>query len=55
MKFRVLIFAAAGLSALLCACSNAPGRPTAGDTPIVPNEITDFNVLYGRELRGVPW
>jgi cytochrome c oxidase cbb3-type subunit 3 len=52
MKFRVLVLATAGLSALLCACSNAPGRPTAGDTPIVPSEITDFNVLYGQNCAG---
>src|SRR5271156_4419630 len=52
MKSRLMIFAAVGLSALLCACSNAPGRPTAGDTPIIPSEITDFNVLYGQNCAG---
>jgi mono/diheme cytochrome c family protein len=52
MKFRVLIFAAAGLSALLCGCANPPGRPVAGDEPVVPNEVTDFNVLYGQNCAG---
>jgi len=52
MKFRVPIFAAVGLSALLCGCASAPGRPTAGDTPIVPSEITDFNVLYRQNCAG---
>ena len=52
MKFRVLIFAAAGLSALLCGCANAPGRAAAAETPTVPSEITDFNVLYGQNCAG---
>jgi cytochrome c oxidase cbb3-type subunit 3 len=52
MKFRVLIFAVAGLSALLCGCANAPGRPAAGDEPVVPSEVTDFKVLYGQNCAG---
>ncbi len=52
MKFRVTSFAAVGLSALLCACANAPGRPAADETPVVPSEITDFNVLYGQNCAG---
>jgi cytochrome c oxidase cbb3-type subunit III len=52
MKFRVLIFAAVGLSGLLCGCANAPGRPVAGDEPVVPSEITDFKVLYGQNCTG---
>ena len=52
MKFRVLIFAAAGLSALLCGCASAPGRPVAGDEPVVPSEVTDFKVLYGENCAG---
>jgi cytochrome c oxidase cbb3-type subunit 3 len=52
MKFRVLIFAAVGFSALLCGCANAPGRPAAGDEPVVPSEITDFKVLYGQNCAG---
>jgi cytochrome c oxidase cbb3-type subunit III len=52
MKFHVLIFAAVGLSALLCGCANAPGRPTASDTPVVPSEVTDFKVLYGENCSG---
>jgi cytochrome c oxidase cbb3-type subunit 3 len=52
MKLRALIFAAVGLSALLCACANPPGRPVAGDEPVVPSEITDFNVLYGQNCAG---
>jgi cytochrome c oxidase cbb3-type subunit 3 len=52
MKFRVLIFAAVGLSALLCGCANAPGRPAAGDEPVVPSEVTDFKILYGENCAG---
>jgi cytochrome c oxidase cbb3-type subunit III len=52
MKFRVPIFAAVGLSALLCGCANAPGRPVAGDIPVVPSEVTDFKVLYGENCSG---
>jgi cytochrome c oxidase cbb3-type subunit III len=52
MKFRVLIFAVAGLSALLCGCANAPGRPTPGDIPVVPSEISDFATLYAQNCAG---
>jgi len=41
-----------GLSAALSGCANAPGRPLPNDTPIVPNEISDFNVLYGENCAG---
>jgi cytochrome c oxidase cbb3-type subunit III len=47
MKFRPLVSGALGLFALgLCACANSPGRPLAGDTPIVPGEVSDFETLY---------
>jgi cytochrome c oxidase cbb3-type subunit III len=53
MSFRALILGAAALSALaLCACAGAPGRPQPGDTPIVPNEITDFSSLYAQNCSG---
>ena len=52
MKFRALIFAVAGLSAFLCGCASAPGRPVAGDEPVVPSEVTDFKVLYGQNCAG---
>lgn len=47
MKTCLLILGTVALSMVLCGCSSAPGRPLPGDTPIVPNEISDFNVLYG--------
>jgi cytochrome c oxidase cbb3-type subunit 3 len=53
MRFHLIILGTLGLSvAALCGCADAPGRPTAADTPIVPSEITDFNVLYGQNCAG---
>ncbi|MGB7752862.1 MAG: cytochrome c [Candidatus Acidiferrales bacterium] len=52
MKFRGPILAAVGLAALLCGCANAPGRPVAGDIPVVPSEVTDFKVLFGENCSG---
>ena len=50
---RLLILGAASLLAYsLCGCVNAPGRPTQADVPIVPSEISDFNVLYGQNCAG---
>ena len=40
------------LRTCLCGCANAPGRPLPGDMPIVPSEISDFNVLYGQNCSG---
>ena len=48
MRIPPLILAVC-ISALgLCGCTNAPGRPTPGDVPIVPSEISDFNILYAQ-------
>ena len=33
-------------------CSNLPGRPTADSIPIDPDNITDFNLLYGKNCAG---
>ncbi len=52
MMFRALILGAASVSALFCGCANAPGRPVAGDVPIVPSEISDFSTLYGQNCAG---
>lgn len=52
MRIPPLILAV-GISALgLCGCANAPGRPTPGDVPIVPSEISDFNTLYAQNCSG---
>ncbi len=52
MKTSFLASVALVLSIVLCGCANAPGRELAASTPIVPNEISDFNVLYGENCAG---
>jgi len=53
MSHRLLILGALSLFTYgLCGCANAPGRPAPGDMPIVPSEISDFNVLYGQNCAG---
>jgi cytochrome c oxidase cbb3-type subunit III len=52
MKFRLLMLGTIALSGVLHGCANAPGRPHADDIPIVPTEVSDFNVLYGANCAG---
>ncbi len=53
MMRRLLILGVAGLSALgLWGCTDAPGRPVPGDTPILPSAISDFKTLYGQNCAG---
>jgi cytochrome c oxidase cbb3-type subunit III len=52
MRISLLVFAVFALSALWCGCADAPGKPLAADTPIVPSEISDFNVLYSENCAG---
>jgi cytochrome c oxidase cbb3-type subunit 3 len=52
MSFRSLILGAMGLSALMCGCATAPGRPRPGEIPIVPGEISNFNTLYEQNCAG---
>jgi cytochrome c oxidase cbb3-type subunit 3 len=52
MRLRALILGTVSVSALFCGCSNAPGRPVAGDVPIAPSEISDFSTLYGQNCAG---
>ena len=50
----MLIFGIASLSALvLCGCANGvPGQPLPSEVPIVPSEISDFNILYAQNCSG---
>jgi cytochrome c553 len=53
MNFRSSLLAITGLATfIVCGCARAPGRPVAGDTPIVPEEISDFNTLYKQNCAG---
>lgn len=44
----LVIFASLGLSG----CATAPGKPAPTDSPMIPNAISDFNVLYGQNCSG---
>jgi cytochrome c oxidase cbb3-type subunit III len=52
MKVTPLISAALLLSTVMCGCANAPGKQLAASTPIVPSDISDFNVLYSENCAG---
>src|SRR5271168_1306543 len=52
MKISLLVSAALVLSTVICGCADAPGKQLAASTPIVPSEISDFNVLYGENCTG---
>ena len=40
------------LALLLTACNNLPGRPSESSIPIDPDNVTDFNLLYGKNCSG---
>ena len=52
MKTSLLVSAALLLSMVMCGCANAPGKQLSASTPIVPSEISDFNVLYSENCAG---
>ena len=52
MKISLLVSAALFLSIFICGCANAPGKELSAGTPIVPNEVSDFNILYGENCSG---
>jgi cytochrome c oxidase cbb3-type subunit III len=52
MRMALLISGALFLSAMMCGCANAPGKPLASSAPIVPSEISNFDVLYGENCAG---
>ncbi|MGA8221242.1 MAG: c-type cytochrome [Candidatus Acidiferrales bacterium] len=52
MKSFFLTLVTAAFLTVLCSCSDAPGKPVPNDVPIVPNEISDFNVLYRENCAG---
>jgi len=53
MSVRWLIPGIFGLAALaLSACNSAPGRPTAADVPIAPDEVSDFDALFSTNCSG---
>jgi cytochrome c oxidase cbb3-type subunit III len=53
MNFCRLILGAAVLTTvILCGCSTAPGRPGPSAIPIDPDQISDFETLYGQNCGG---
>jgi cytochrome c oxidase cbb3-type subunit III len=52
MRICLTVIGTLGLSAVLCACSDVPGRPVTGDAPIAPSEVLDFNALYAGNCSG---
>ncbi|HKM89960.1 MAG TPA: c-type cytochrome [Candidatus Acidoferrales bacterium] len=53
MSVRWLIPGILGLAALaLSACNSAPGRPTAADVPIAPDQVADFDALFSTNCAG---
>jgi len=53
MKSRLWILGAFGIFGVAAfGCAGAPGRPQAGETPVAPNEITDFGALYQQNCAG---
>jgi len=44
---------AAMVAVLVCtACSGSPGRPKSNSEIIAPNQVIDFNLLYGQNCAG---
>jgi len=54
MRFPAPTLEAVGLVVALAlyGCANAPGRPSPGKMPVVPDKISDFNTLYGQNCAG---
>jgi mono/diheme cytochrome c family protein len=50
MRFRWLTFGTLSFAVLVGGCANAPGKPR--EIPAVPNEISDFDTLYGQNCAG---
>ena len=45
--------ASVAIALLICAgCGNWPGRPTAKDIPIDPDNVTDFQLLFSQNCSG---
>jgi mono/diheme cytochrome c family protein len=53
MKRTVVLLAVLALSTTACsAFKSPPGRPASDSQEIPPGEITDFNILYGKNCAG---
>ncbi len=53
MKRPHVLLALSALTVLACAaCNSSPGRPGTGSEVIPPDQVVEFNVLYGQNCAG---
>src|SRR5437899_7690073 len=53
MKRPHVLLALSALTVLACAaCNGSPGRPSPGAEVIPPDQIVEFNILYGQNCAG---
>src|SRR6266849_2796599 len=53
MKRPHVLLALSALTVLACAaCNSSPGRPGTGSEVIRPDQVVEFNVLYGQNCAG---
>ena len=53
MKRHCIPLTLAAFAVLVCAaCNDSPGRPSPGSEVIPPDQIVEFNVLYGQNCAG---
>src|SRR5438445_8103550 len=53
MKRQCILMTLAAFAVLACAaCNGSPGRPSPGAEVIPPDQIVEFNILYGQNCAG---
>jgi cytochrome c oxidase cbb3-type subunit III len=53
MKRQCILLALSAFAVLACAaCNGSPGRPAQGSEVIPPDQIVEFNILYGQNCAG---
>src|SRR5258708_8181585 len=53
MTHPPILVVAAMVAVLVCTgCSGSPGRPKSDSEIIAPNQVMDFNLLYGQNCAG---
>ncbi len=53
MKRQCYLLALSAFAVLACAaCNGSPGRPAPGSDILPPDQIVDFNILYGQNCAG---
>src|SRR5258707_1479029 len=52
MRRSIFVLVALALSAVICGCNNAPGRPPADSESLRPNKVLTFDTLYQQNCAG---